>query len=776
MKNIQVSTTAPKREQYKSHITENSSVVKEWIPRKHEIEFITKFENDCPIIKGGDYYDAVVKTYNHNGEFINGKNKVAVFVVCVGGSGYGSDTKGFLGAQACAWSDPVGGWQIKTNKTHGIGKGVNYKFEAHNKSATENRYVHNPNPALMASPSSFGRYLSANAGLNIEENTCTNRQIKRQWYCTGWDGWWATGSRYERAYWAYETQNVKTSIGAYDVDLLGSDGEIRFGIFTLKPFEVVPISVGTGAVNGYVNIVYFALHNSKGEIIQNPTSNDVTDGIILPKPIPPKPPTTQERLRIAISPNPISLEVGQTLTLTIQSNAPTLSYELDNANVSFDETTKELRGNIEGSAILSITATRDTESIKRAVAITITQAQNQGQGNTQNQGNNQGQNQGQTGQGNGQTNQNTQNPQQLIKLANGYPLYDKLDSMNREELSYLYTFSLLWQQAFQIATQNNMPILIPKTIPQDKIQEVQTIYTDLANGTTPQTMETLKHYAKVGIDTLINHIAYYPFIQGFDPFHKNLLESLIEEHAHRENGQDFSHRFTQAVITMPKEDFLDSMTLWITELDGLLVRDKNQGTQQGNTNHGTQDNTNQGQGNTQGNTQGTTNTQTNLDSNNVAFSKNPNSYIARQEVNNTLYVELFTFTWDDPSETDYLHELFWFVMYDSIKVPQTMPQVKQTWLAQKTNGGDSNVSNTPEKRQKSLNGEMKGVNNSGNNGLLAHIFREAFYTDMKDVLFEPFTQNGMTYKLKDSIYQLPKHEFIALFTQACQKVYAITKP
>lgn len=47
---------------------------------------------------------------------------------------------------------------------------------------------------------------------------------------------------------------------------------------------------------------------------------------------------------------------------------------------------------------------------------------------------------------------------------------------------------------------------------------------------------------------------------------------------------------------------------------------------------------------------------------------------------------------------------------------------------------------------------------------------------MKDELFEAYDVAPYKMRLKESIYQLSKEDLLELFTRACQKVYAISKP
>ncbi|EMZ37266.1 hypothetical protein LS77_008655 [Helicobacter bilis] len=723
MNKIQVSTIAKPRDEYTSQFKPNTEIKTEWIPKKPSVFKTLKFENES--VNPSDYYAPVCKSYTEKGIFQAGDNGCVVFVLCVGGHGYGTDTKGFGGAFPVAFTNPVGGWQIRTNASHGVGNGVNHKFEAHNKSSTQNNYIHNP-PVSVASPSTFGSYLSSNAGLSIEANTITNKQIYRQWLCTGWDGWWAIGDRYKRSYWANETQNVKLSSGAYDGDLLGTSGEIKFGVFKLNPNEVVNISVGEGFVKGHVDIVYFELRNGNDEAITKPSQpNDVTAGIPLPAPTPPQvtpTPPPPLPLTLGIKPDKLELEVGATQTIEIITNATSYTSNMqDDTIASFNEATKEITAKIQGDTMLTIEGIRDNESIRRAVAIKVIEKQviiNP-------------------------TPPTTTPPQNTPKSINFTSLLPNLQTMNTEQLAYMYVIGFVWQELFKIAQNDNNMTLLHTTITEKRKKELQDLYdTQRINYAQKQ---TLIGYAPVGYQILSTHISAYPFLQSKDEAHLQTLESLIIEKESVEQGMTFTHVFSEAVENMSNADFTDNLEVWIKEAQGVITRTRLEDPKPNQTPQG-------------------------LDSLNVVFSKNPNSYIARNETDDELKIDRFNCVWEDPLETDYIHELFWFIVYDEAKVGFDMQKVKETWITQKNHAGDKNVSNTPEKRQNFIN-----VGNNIQVGAIGQIFRKAYFTDMKDELFEAYDVAPYKMRLKKSIYQLSKEDLLELFTRACQKVYAISK-
>lgn len=91
-KKIQVSTIAKEREQYLSQFQLNEKVKKEWIPRKSSVEKTPKFEGKTTMLS--DSYIPICKTFNKNDTFIAPEGGCVVYVLCVGGHGYGTQEKG----------------------------------------------------------------------------------------------------------------------------------------------------------------------------------------------------------------------------------------------------------------------------------------------------------------------------------------------------------------------------------------------------------------------------------------------------------------------------------------------------------------------------------------------------------------------------------------------------------------------------------------------------------------------------------------------------------
>lgn len=694
-KQIQVSTIAKPRDEYTSKFVLNSEKKQEWIPKKPSVIKKLKFEDDVSL--NTDDYCPVYKSYTSNDTFIAGKNGCVVFVLCVGGSGYGTGSKAWGDYYGAGWSDPVGGWRIDDQ--------TDYKTKIYNKVLQRRDYKHNPPANSNVSPTSFGTYLSANAGLNIAQNTITQYQNYRTWTIHGKASAWDWGSGQYR--YRSETQDVRLSSGAYDGNLRGTSGGVKFGIFTLKPNEVVSISVGQGFVKGHVDLVYFELRNANGEVLEKPSQpNNVTENIPLPKPKP---------LSLALNPSEVELEIGSTENIEIITNATSWIYSIDDTIASFDEATKEIKAIAKGQTILAIEATRDKESVKKAVSVKVIEKQ--------------------------QPILPTQPTQVQMKIINPSSMYPNLQTMDNEQLAFMYVTTLAYSKVFAVAqNDSNMTVMSVKLDEKTK-KDLQDIYTQ--SRATDKI--TLLQYANGGYHALANYIGVYPFMQNKDEAHLQLLEKLIVESQGIENSMQYTHVFSDSVKNMSNEDFVDNLTTtWITELDGIITRSKQ------------------------------SNQATTLDSINVNFSKTPNSYVQRSETKNELKVDSFTQSWDDPIETDYIHELFWYITYSQAGVNFTMEKVKETWLAQKSAGGDSNVSNTPEKRQQFIN---VGLQTSGDKvGAIGQIFKQAYETDMKDELFEPYDVSPYKMKLKDDIYTLSKSDLLDLFTRACQKVYAITKP
>lgn len=722
MNKIQVSTIAKPRDEYTSQFKPNTDVKTEWIPKKPSVFKTLKFENES--VNPSDYYAPVCKSYTENGIFQAGDKGCVVFVLCVGGHGYGTDNaqnKGWGEYYDSTWSNPVNGWQIDDNTDH---KTRLYGFRLQRRDYKHHHLGH------FASPSSFGSYLSANAGLNIENPTITMYQNYRTWTVRGWASSWDWGRGQYRS--RSETQEVQLSSGAYDGELVGTSGEIKFGVFTLAPNEVVNISVGEGFIKGHVDIVYFELRNGNDEAIIKPSKpNDVTAGIPLPAPTLPAPTPPQVTptpppllpLTLGIKPQKIELEVGATQTIEIITNATSYTSNMqDDTIASFNEATKEITAKLKGDTMLTIEGIRDNESIRRAVAIKVIEKQVIT---------------------NPAPTPPTTTPQNTPKSISFTSLLPNLQTMNTEQLAYMYVMGFVWQELFKIAQNDNNMTLLHTAITEKRKKELQDLYdTQRINYAQKQ---TLIGYASVGYQILSTHISAYPFLQSKDEAHLQTLESLIMQKESVEQGLSFTHAFTQAVQNMSNEAFIDHLEVWIKEAQGVITRTR------------LEDPINQ-------------TPQGGLDSLNVVFSKNPNSYIARNETNDELKIDRFNCVWQDPLETDYIHELFWFIVYDEAKIGFDMQKVKQTWITQKNHAGDKNISNTPEKRQNFIN-----VGNNNQVGAIGQIFRKAYFTDMKDELFEAYDVAPYKMKLKESIYQLSKQDLLELFTRACQKVYAISK-
>ena len=536
MNKIQVSSIAKPRDEYTSQFQPNTDTKTEYIPKKPSVFKTLKFENES--VNPSDYYAPVCKTYRENGVFEAGKNGCVVFVLCVGASGYGTETKGYGTQYNHTWSDPVGGWRIDGQ--------TDTKTQIYNKVLRRTDYVHNP-PQSLATPSSFGSYLSANAGLNIAENTITQYQNYRTWTIRGWASSWDWGGGQYR--YRDENQIIKLSSGAFDGDLLGSDGQVKFGIFSLTPNEVVPISVGKGFVNGHVDIVYFELRNGNDEAIIKPSEpNDVIAGIALPAPTPPQVTPPPLPLTLGIKPQKIELEVGHTQTIEIITNATNYtSLMQDDTIASFNEATKEITAKLKGDTMLTIEGIRDNESIRRAVAIKVIEKQTIINPTPP-----------------------TTTPQNIPKSI--YPVVFDMDNFNVEQLSYLYVITLFWSNVFNVAMNDGMPTTLYTPISEAKKQEIQGIYD--THRTQENMKETLKTYAASACNTLATHISIYPYYQNKEEAHLELLESLVQEKEQVIQSVHFTHEFKDSIKNMNADTFTDKIGEWIKEIDGVIIRTK----------------------------------------------------------------------------------------------------------------------------------------------------------------------------------------------------------
>lgn len=538
-KKIQVSTIAKPRDGYTSQFKPNTEIKTEWIPKKPSVFKTLKFENES--INPSDYYAPVCKSYRENGIFQAGDNGCVVFVLCVGGHGYGTLSGRWSGYYEWTWSDPVRGWQTD-DQTH-------HRTQFYNKRLRRQDFVHRADGAV-AHPSSFGRYLSANAGLSIQDTT-TRYELFRTWTIRGWASSWDWGSGQIRE--RQEQQWITTSSGEFNGNLVGTSGEIKFGVFKLNPNEVVNISVGSGAIKGHVDIVYFELRNGNDEAITKPSQpNDVIAGIPLPAPTPPQvtpTPPTPLPLTLGIKPDKLELEVGATQTIEIITNATSYtSLMQDDTIASFNEATKEITAKIQGDTMLTIEGIRDNESIRRAVAIKVIEKQviiNP-------------------------TPPTTTPPQNTPKSI--YPVALDMDNFNVEQLSYLYVTTLFWSNVFNVAMNDGMPTTLYTPISEAKKQEIQGIYD--THRTQENMKETLKTYATSACNTLATHVAMYPYYQNKEEAHLELLESLVQEKEQVIKGTRFTHEFKDFVKNMNADTFTDKIAEWIKEIDGVIVRTK----------------------------------------------------------------------------------------------------------------------------------------------------------------------------------------------------------
>lgn len=543
MNKIQVSTIAKPRDEYTSQFKPNTEIKTEWIPRKPSVFKTLKFENES--VNPSDYYAPVCKSYTENGIFQAGSKGCVVFVLCVGGHGYGTLSGRWSGYYQWTWSDPVRGWQTDDQTDN--------RTQFYNKRLRRQDFVHRADGAV-AHPSSFGRYLSANAGLSIQDTT-TRYELLRTWTIRGWASGldWGSGQIRERQ----EQQWITTSSGEFNGNLVGTSGEIKFGVFKLNPNEVVNISVGKGFIKGHVDIVYFELRNGNDEAITKPSQpNDVIAGIPLPAPTPPPPPQvtptppTPLPLTLGIKPDKLELEVGATQTIEIITNATSYTSNMqDDTIASFNEATKEITAKIQGDTMLTIEGIRDNESIRRAVAIKVIEKQTII---------------------NPTPTPPTPTPQNTPKSI--YPVALDMDNFNVEQLSYLYVTTLFWSNVFNVAMNDGMPTTLYTPISEAKKQEIQGIYD--THRTQENMKETLKTYATSACNTLATHVAMYPYYQNKEEAHLELLESLVQEKEQVIKGTRFTHEFKDFVKNMNADTFTDKIAEWIKEIDGVIVRTK----------------------------------------------------------------------------------------------------------------------------------------------------------------------------------------------------------
>ena len=548
---IQVSTIAKPRDEYTSNFTPNTNEKDEWIPKKPSIFKTLKFEGENELFT--DYYKPICKTFTESENFIAPKNGCLAFVLVVGGHGYGSETKEWGEWYNSAWTDPIGGWQMDDN--------CEYKVSIYNKISRDRLYLHNS--INKSSPSSFGVYLSANAGLNIE-NSATQYQRYREWRMHGWASAmdWGKGQYRHRS--ETTTHNV---VNNYDGILQGNSGEVKFGIFTLAPNEIVTITIGDGVIKGHVDLVYFELVNGKGEAIEKPTQNDVTLDIVLPKPKPTPLPLTpltpaKKNIKIITTPSEISLAKGLSEAIKIETNAK--SYEaniVDSTIAEYDKDKGEIKALNIGTTLLKIIAKEDdtntlTQGVRIEVLDNIINPTNPTPPNNTTPDTN--------------TPDNNQNTTQKPIMINYKLLDSKIDSMNAEQLAYAYALSLLYVESFKPIENDLNGNMIFQPISAELKEKAQKNYDDFRT----KDAKLIVEHAKTINETLAIHIMTYinKRLQGYEEAHIAILEPLIEEYEEEIDGMTYTHRFSSQVVDLDNETYLNKLTLWIKELANMIVR------------------------------------------------------------------------------------------------------------------------------------------------------------------------------------------------------------
>lgn len=483
-----------------------------------------------------------------------------------------------------------------------------------------------------ASPSSFGKYLSANAGIDLVSAVTSNEHYWR-WYIRGWHSAWDHAFSNIATRQDNHQQNYPTSSGEYTGILKGNAGEVKFGIFKLKSKEVVPVVVGKGERDGHVDIVYFMLANGNGELIDKPSANNVLKDVILPP-----------DLRLHINPASVSIEINATATLTITTNAKNIESKIKDSNIiTYDKDKNVITGIALGSTTLTIIAksnnkevskdikievvakmptifiepkeviiqkdttskpltitTKDTQSIESSVLDTNIATYNKDTKEI-------------TGVNIGETMikfiaknadkvaalgvrveviENTTNPpvnppvnppetKPTEPMPEAKPqdiniyykdLQSKIDSMNNEQLAYAATLARLYGEIFIAVENDKQGAIMIKPVSQelkDKAQkEMYEKHINFANK------DTLKHYAAGHISALVQYISYYTKIQGHNKAHLDTLNALIEPYDTPKviDGTTYTHKFKDSVINMETETYLGNLTIWIPELSGIITR------------------------------------------------------------------------------------------------------------------------------------------------------------------------------------------------------------
>lgn len=613
-KKIQVSTIAKEREQYLSQFQLNEKVKKEWIPRKSSVEKTPKFEGKTTMLS--DSYIPICKTFNKNDTFIAPEGGCVVYVLCVGGHGYGTQEQGFGEWADAAWTQPP----VWPGNLHGLKEGISQepiykKVRAYTHKSLES-----------ASPTSFGKYLTANAGVNIE-SIITAWDHDWAWRIKGWFSGWDKAFSPAVYRTNFHTQLYPSSSGAYNGILKGNAGEVKFGIFKLKSKEVVPVVVGKGERDGHVDIVYFMLANGNGELIDKPSANNVLKDVILPP-----------DLRLHVNPASVSIEINATATLTITTNAKNIESKIKDSNIiTYDKDKNVITGIALGSTTLTIIAksnnkevskdikievvakmptifiepkeviiqkdttskpltitTKDTQSIESSVLDTKIATYNKDTKEI-------------TGVNIGETMikfvaknadkvaalgvrveviENTTapttpetkpteptpeaKPQEMLVYPND--LESKLDSMNTEQLAYAYGLAIAYIDIFKPVENDKQGAIMIKPITQELKDKAQKeMYEKHINYADKN---TLKHYAAGHISALVQYISYYTKIQGHNKAHLDTLNALIEPYDTPKviDGATYTHKFKDSVINMETETYLSNLTIWIPELSGIITR------------------------------------------------------------------------------------------------------------------------------------------------------------------------------------------------------------
>lgn len=354
-------TLTTQQQELLNQINQNTTITKEWIPRKPSVFKIEKFENDIVDFLT-DSYAPVYKVYKSDSKesesqhtFTAPKGGCVAFVLVQGGSGGGSTNRGYWTTQYnVGFSGPIcGNWDVDSQVSH--------KTQYSHKVQKERLWVINGNSNNNGGVTTFGKYLSANGGLGVESSNVTHKEVLKNWHLKGWASVWDWGAgqtrdRYELNLYKYEygkeillvhTHNPHATKDYYG-NLVGQNGEVKFGIFVLGSNEVVPITIGRSFHSeAHVDVVYFELQNEAGQSIEKPSEpNNVLQGVILPA-----------QLELKITPENIELTPNSTITLEIITNAISLSCDILDVNIaSFNLATRSITAISVGDTTLRVTA------------------------------------------------------------------------------------------------------------------------------------------------------------------------------------------------------------------------------------------------------------------------------------------------------------------------------------------------------------------------------------------------------------------------------------